>query len=55
MPLADPPAPEICGINSKKEVSMAEAKEKIVLVATYAGEDPERATFPFMLATAAPS
>ena len=34
---------------------MAEAKEKIVLVATYAGEDPERATFPFMLATAAQS
>jgi uncharacterized protein involved in oxidation of intracellular sulfur len=32
---------------------MAEAKEKIVLVATHAGEDPERATFPFLLATAA--
>jgi uncharacterized protein involved in oxidation of intracellular sulfur len=28
-------------------------KEKIVYVVTYAGEDPERATFPFMLANAA--
>ncbi len=32
---------------------MAEEKEKIVLVATHAGEDPERATFPIMLANAA--
>jgi uncharacterized protein len=32
---------------------MAEEKEKIVLVATHAGEDPERAIFPFMLANAA--
>ena len=32
---------------------MAEEKEKIVLIATHAGEDPERAIFPFMLATAA--
>ena len=31
---------------------MAE-KEKIVYIVTHAGEDPERATFPFMLATAA--
>jgi len=31
---------------------MAEA-EKIVYIVTYAGEDPERATFPFVLATAA--
>ena len=31
---------------------MAEEKEKIVLIATHAGEDPERAVFPFMLATA---
>ena len=29
--------------------------EKTVLVATHAGEDPERATFPFLLATAAQS
>lgn len=28
-------------------------KEKIVYIVTHAGEDPERATFPFMLATAA--
>lgn len=28
-------------------------KEKIVYIATHGGEDPERATFPFMLATAA--
>ncbi len=28
-------------------------QEKIVLIATHAGEDPERATFPFMLANAA--
>ena len=34
---------------------MAEEKEKIVLIATHAGEDPERAIFPFMLATAAQS
>lgn len=32
---------------------MTEAKEKIVLVATHAGEDPERASFPLMLANAA--
>jgi predicted peroxiredoxin len=32
---------------------MAEAKEKIVLVATHAAEHPEKATFPFLLATAA--
>ena len=32
---------------------MAEEKEKIVLIATHGGEDPERAIFPFMLATAA--
>lgn len=31
---------------------MAET-EKMVYVVTHAGEDPERATFPFMLATAA--
>ena len=31
---------------------MSEA-EKMVYIVTYAGEDPERATFPFMLATAA--
>jgi predicted peroxiredoxin len=33
---------------------MAE-KEKIVYIVTHAGEDPERATLPFMLATAAQS
>jgi predicted peroxiredoxin len=32
---------------------MAEEKEKMVLVATHAGEDPERAIFPLMLANAA--
>jgi predicted peroxiredoxin len=32
---------------------MAEAKEKIVLVATHAEEDPEKACFPFLLANAA--
>ena len=32
---------------------MSEEKEKIVLVATHAGEDPERATFPFLVANAA--
>jgi predicted peroxiredoxin len=32
---------------------MSEDKEKIVLIATHAGEDPERATFPFVLANAA--
>lgn len=31
---------------------MAEEKEKIVLIATHAGEDPERASFPLMLANA---
>ncbi len=34
---------------------MPEEKEKIVLVATHAGEDPERATFPFLVANAAQS
>jgi len=34
---------------------MAEEKEKIVLIATHGGEDPERAVFPFMLATAGQS
>jgi len=34
---------------------MAEEKEKIVLVATHAGEDPERAIFPLLLANAAQS
>ncbi len=33
---------------------MAE-KEKIVLIATHAGEDPERASFPLLLANAAQS
>ena len=32
---------------------MPDEKEKIVLVATHAGEDPERATFPFLVANAA--
>jgi predicted peroxiredoxin len=32
---------------------MAEEKEKMVFVATHAGEDPERAIFPMMLANAA--
>jgi predicted peroxiredoxin len=32
---------------------MSEQKEKIVFVATHAGEDPERASFPLMLANAA--
>ena len=32
---------------------MSEEHEKIVLIATHAGEDPERATFPLMLANAA--
>jgi predicted peroxiredoxin len=30
-----------------------EEKEKLVLIATHAGEDPERAIFPFMLANVA--
>ncbi len=30
-------------------------KEKIVYIVTHGGEDPERATFPFMLATTAQS
>ena len=34
---------------------MAEAKEKVVFVATHGGEDPERAIFPIMLANAAQS
>jgi predicted peroxiredoxin len=32
---------------------MAEEKEKIFLIVTHAGEDPERATFPFVIANAA--
>jgi predicted peroxiredoxin len=32
---------------------MSEKKEKIVFVATHAGEDPERAGYPLMLANAA--
>jgi uncharacterized protein len=32
---------------------MAEEKGKIVFIATHAGEDPERASFPLMLANAA--
>jgi uncharacterized protein involved in oxidation of intracellular sulfur len=32
---------------------MSDAPEKIVYIATYAGEDAERASFPFMLANAA--
>ncbi len=32
---------------------MAEAKEKIVLISTHGGEDPERAIFPLLLANAA--
>lgn len=32
---------------------MSEEKEKIVYILTYAGENPERATFPFLLANAA--
>ena len=32
---------------------MAEAQEKIVVVATHAKEDPERATFPLLVATTA--
>ena len=31
---------------------MSEEKEKIVFIATHAGEDPERATFPFLMANA---
>jgi predicted peroxiredoxin len=34
---------------------MAEVKEKLVFIATRAGEDPERACYPFMLANAAQS
>jgi predicted peroxiredoxin len=34
---------------------MAEEKEKIVFVVTHGEEDPERATFPLMLANAAQS
>jgi uncharacterized protein len=34
---------------------MAEAKEKLVFVATHAEEEPELASFPFLLATAAQS
>jgi predicted peroxiredoxin len=32
---------------------MSEAKEKMVFIVTHAGEDPERATFPFVMANAA--
>jgi predicted peroxiredoxin len=32
---------------------MSEEKEKIVLIATHGGEDPERCIFPMMLANAA--
>ena len=32
---------------------MSEEKEKILLIATHAGEDPERAIFPLLLANAA--
>jgi predicted peroxiredoxin len=32
---------------------MSEEKEKIFLIVTHAGEDPERATFPFVIANAA--
>ncbi len=32
---------------------MAEENEKLVFIATHGGEDPERATFPIMLANAA--
>jgi predicted peroxiredoxin len=34
---------------------MSEEKEKLVFIATHAGEDPERATFPFVMANAAQS
>ena len=34
---------------------MPEKREKIVFIITHAGEDPERATFPFCLANAAQS
>ena len=34
---------------------MSEEKEKLVFIATHAGEDPERASFPLMLANAAQS
>ena len=37
----------------RKESYMTENAEKIVYVSTHAGEDPERATFPFMMANAA--
>ena len=32
---------------------MEEGREKVVFIATHGQEDPERATFPFLLATAA--
>jgi predicted peroxiredoxin len=32
---------------------MAEAKDKLVFIVTHAGEDVERATFPFLMANAA--
>ncbi len=34
---------------------MSEEKEKIVLISTHGGEDPERAIFPLLLANAAQS
>jgi predicted peroxiredoxin len=34
---------------------MAEEKEKLVFIATYAEEEPEKACFPFLLANAAQS
>ena len=39
----------------KGDDHMTEEKEKMVLVATHAGEDPERAIFPLLLATVAQS
>ena len=32
---------------------MSEVKDKLVFIVTHAGEDPERATFPFLMANAA--
>jgi predicted peroxiredoxin len=32
---------------------MTEEKEKVIFIATHAGDDPERATFPFLMANAA--
>jgi predicted peroxiredoxin len=39
----------------KGERWMSEEKEKIVFIATHAGEDPERCIFPLLLANAAQS